>query len=372
MSSSQNEHDRSDLLLVLASFHSGGAEKVLTSFANSLHPHLAITVLVLDPRGPLRDRLRPDIKVVALDRPRARSAAAAILRSIRRSRPTVVLSSQTHINILLAVLRPLMPRGTRLLVREAELRTGRSCGDRLVRLAQRTVYASVDIVLATSSTMADELQGRVRAEVEILHNPLDEDRMRRGAAPPLRRPGSGRRFIHLGRFAPGKGAAEVVEAFAAIARPDDHLSMVGDGPELPLAEAAVARHGLDAQVEFHGYLVDPSPLLAGADVLVLPSLREGMPNVALEALAVGTRVLATEDLTTLNDLVASCGPNSVTLVPRNSLTAAMASIAPNPPPSGQLRASLLPPRHRIDTVTHRLLEHLTVAGPPRTTASEPE
>jgi glycosyltransferase involved in cell wall biosynthesis len=349
----------SDVLIVIASFQSGGAEKVLTTLANSLSEHRSVTLMVIDPDGPLRDRLLPGVQVISLDRRRARQAAVTILRSIRRWRPAVVLSSQTHLNILLAAMRPLLPDQTRLIVREAELRAGRTLNDRMVRLAHRTVYRGVALVLATSTPMADDLRRRVRSTVELLHNPLDEDALRRSAAPSVRHPGPGRRFVHLGRFAPGKGATEAVEVFATIARPDDHLSMVGDGPELPAARAAAARHGLQDQVHFHGFLPDPSRILAGGDVLILPSHREGMPNVALEALALGTPVLATEDLTTLSDLVATTTAGSVSLVPRSGLGASLGAMTPNPPAAGLLRPSLLPPHHRIDQVTRQLLVYLT-------------
>ena len=364
--------DRMDILILIASFQSGGAEKVLTSLANSLSAHRRVTLMVIDPHGPLEERILPGVRVVALDRKRARRAAGAILRAIRRSRPTVVMSSQTHINVLLAAMRILMPRGTCLVVREAELRTGRSSGERMVRLAHRTVYRGVALVLATSTPMAEDLRRRVRSDVEILHNPLDVGSMRHGAAPLLRHPGPGRRFIHVGRFAPGKGAAEAVQAFAAIAQPDDHLSMVGDGPDLPIARAVVSRHGLEGQVHFHGFLPDPSPHLAGADLLVLPSRSEGMPNVALEALAVGTPVLATQDLVTLTDLATMTAPGSVDLVPRPSLAAAMGAAAANPPAAGQLRPSLLPEHHGIGTVTRRLLGLLADRVGAERTATGPE
>lgn len=356
MTTNDVAHVGTDVLFVMASFQAGGAEKVITTLANRLSDHRSVTLMVIDPNGPLREQILPRVQVVALDRKRARRAALAILRAVRRDRPRTVMSSQTHINILLSIMLPFMPRPTQLIVREAAHRPDASIAATSTRIAQRTAYRNVALVIASSSVMADDLRQRVRSPVEVLHNPVDEDALRQFATPPLRLPGPGRRFIHLGRFAAGKGAPEAVRAFAHMAAPDDHLTMIGDGPELELAVAAAREQGLTAQVTFHGFLNDPTRHLAGSDLLVLPSHREGMPNVALEALALGTPILATQDLTTLSDLVASTTPGSVRLVPRDGLAAAMAATIADPPTNAVPRVSLLPSRHRLEGVTHRLLE----------------
>jgi hypothetical protein len=102
---------------------------------------------------------------------------------------------------------------------------------------------------------------------------------------------------------------------------------------------------------------------AAADLLVQPSTMEGMPNAVLEALALGTPVLATTDLTVLTPLAEEVGPVALRLVPRNRLAAALGEIAPlaSPPP----RRSLLPARFIITTVVAELLAALgDTNGPP--------
>ena len=76
-------------------------------------------------------------------------------------------------------------------------------------------------------------------------------------------------------------------------RPDAVAWIVGDGPLRPAVEAAVAEAGLRARVRFLGLRKDIPSVLSASDVLVHSSLREGLPRVVLEALAVGTPVVAT-------------------------------------------------------------------------------
>ena len=85
-------------------------------------------------------------------------------------------------------------------------------------------------------------------------------------------------------------------------RPDWHLALAGDGPERAwLLEAIDGRAALRDHVRWLGRRDDVPGLLKSADVLVLASHWEGMPNAVLEAMAarravVGTAVEGTEDL----------------------------------------------------------------------------
>jgi glycosyltransferase involved in cell wall biosynthesis len=76
-------------------------------------------------------------------------------------------------------------------------------------------------------------------------------------------------------------------------RPDAVAWVVGDGPLRPAAERAAAEGGVTARVAFLGLRKDVPELLSASDVAVHSSLREGLPRVVLEALAVGTPIVAT-------------------------------------------------------------------------------
>ena len=123
---------------------------------------------------------------------------------------------------------------------------------------------------------------------------------------------------------------------------------------------------------FHGSLPDPSPHLAGADRLDLPSRSEGIPSVALEVLAVGTPMLTTQDLVPLTDLATITTPSIIDLIPCLSLAAPMGAEAPNPPVDRQLRPSLLPEHHGVGTVAHRLVGLPAYRVGPESTTRGPE
>ena len=100
--------------------------------------------------------------------------------------------------------------------------------------------------------------------------------------------------IHVGSLSPEKNHKELIEAFARVVAevPGALLLLVGDGPLRRHVEAAVADAGLSGRVILTGAIPDAFRVIASADVLALPSLREGMPGVILEAGVAGIPVVA--------------------------------------------------------------------------------
>jgi starch synthase (maltosyl-transferring) len=102
--------------------------------------------------------------------------------------------------------------------------------------------------------------------------------------------------LFVGRLTEQKGLPFLIEAAGQVARtrPDWHLALVGDGPDRdPLQQAAARIPALSGRVHWLGPRDDIPALLKTADLLVLASLWEGMPNVVLEAMAARRSVVAT-------------------------------------------------------------------------------
>lgn len=95
----------------------------------------------------------------------------------------------------------------------------------------------------------------------------------------------------LGALIQDKNPDAAVDAVATV--PGLHLVVAGDGPERERVEA-YARERLPGRAHFLGVQDDPAAVLAASDVLVLPSLTEGMPGVAIEAGLTGLPVVATD------------------------------------------------------------------------------
>lgn len=106
-----------------------------------------------------------------------------------------------------------------------------------------------------------------------------------------------RRLFCAARFSPEKGMSFLIQAFR-ILRDNGHdleLRLAGGGPSKESLASLVKELGLSAQVHFLGYLSEDEVIreLRDADLFVLPSFVEGLPVSAMEAMAVGVPVIAT-------------------------------------------------------------------------------
>jgi glycosyltransferase involved in cell wall biosynthesis len=160
---------------------------------------------------------------------------------------------------------------------------------------KREGLAQADAVIAVSSTIAADLRARapelVDTRMEIIPNPVDVSglRARAAAAPP---PSDGPYALYLGKLAPNKGTAHLVDVVER-ARLDWPLVIAGDGPDRAALEAAARRSGRD--VRFTGW-VDrdgATAWLAHASMLVFTSRGpESLSRVLIEASALGVPVAA--------------------------------------------------------------------------------
>jgi len=124
-----------------------------------------------------------------------------------------------------------------------------------------------------------------------LFSPSDRMEARRALNLP-----DGRLILYVGRLESAKGVLDLLDAFGRIASgsPKLRLALVGSGSEMPRCQEAVAKWPGRVFVPGAQPLAQVGQWTAACDILTLPSWNEGTPNVVLEALASGRRVVATQ------------------------------------------------------------------------------
>nr|WP_315990577.1 glycosyltransferase [Desulforamulus aquiferis] len=101
-------------------------------------------------------------------------------------------------------------------------------------------------------------------------------------------------LIHISNFRPLKRVSDVLDIFSIIrSKRTAKLAMIGDGPEMPMAQKKAAQLGLLDDTYFLGRQDSVASILAASDVMLFPSCCESFGLAALEALSCGVPVIAT-------------------------------------------------------------------------------
>ena len=169
--------------------------------------------------------------------------------------------------------------------------------------AYRAIYRLFDRVITCSEYVANDLRDRagVRvspAKIDVVHNGVDPASVERAAQAGRLDPSwlQGSPIIAtVANFYPIKGHAPLIRAMPRVIErfPQARFVLVGDGPSRGEMEALVDSLGIRSHVVFTGRVPCGPGVIAASDLMVMPSISEGLGVVLLEALVLGTPVVAT-------------------------------------------------------------------------------
>jgi glycosyltransferase involved in cell wall biosynthesis len=157
------------------------------------------------------------------------------------------------------------------------------------------------VVLVSESQRSKILGGTDIRRVSVIHNavninqPVSVSDKTEYLRQYLKIPDGAYLIAVVGRLSPEKGVDVFIDAFsrAMVINEQIYAVIVGDGQERESLTAQTANQCCTERVFFVGHSNTPGDYMTQADMIVLPSRSEGIPNVALEAMALGKPVIAT-------------------------------------------------------------------------------
>jgi len=292
----------------LPSLDGGGAERVLVNLAQGFAKRgLRVDMVLAKAKGPYLSQVPLEVQVVDLGARRVLYSLPSLVRYLRQERPQAMLSTLNHANIMALWAKKLAHVPTRLVVREANTvsisaASAPTLKGKLMPYLIRVFYRWADVVVANSRGVAEDLLrlvGPPPDKVKVIYNPVVTPELFVKAEEPLDHPwfrrGEPPVILGVGRLTKQKDFPTLIQAFALVRKKRPaRLMILGEGEERPNLEALVRELGLKGDVALPGFVDNPYKFMKRAAALVLSSRWEGLPNALIEALALGTPVVATD------------------------------------------------------------------------------
>jgi glycosyltransferase involved in cell wall biosynthesis len=361
----------------IACFFSTSGHSGVDRAAKHLIPALArrgyrVDLLKVRRHGPHLDAIPDGVTVVDLGSRHTYACVPALVHYLRRERPAVMLSDKDRVNrtALLAglIARRLAGVPTRLVFSSGttisiDLATRGALERWVQRNSMGRLYPFADQVIVTSAGVADDMArytGLARERIRVVPSPVVPASLFTEALARPDHPWLGRSDVPLilgaGELCGRKDFETLLRAFALVrAQRPCRLMILGQGRARERLLALAAELGVAEDVGLPGFVPEPYAFMAHADLFAFTSRWEGLGFVIIEALAVGTPVVATN---------CPSGPREILqdgrighLVPVGddaALAAAMLQTLEAPPPEALLRDAARP--YEIEASTDAYLD----------------
>ncbi|MCD6356101.1 MAG: glycosyltransferase family 4 protein [Anaerolineaceae bacterium] len=175
------------------------------------------------------------------------------------------------------------------------------------------IWKNASKIITVSQQSQKLAQSHYPVSIDIIPNGLDITHYKQNTIEVHTPP----RIIYIGRFSPEKNAAMVPEILSHLKDLDWKCLMIGDGLQMKTIQSLIKKYQLEKRVELTGWITpgDVDRALMKSDILLMPSLREGMPISGLQALACGL-ALVMSDIGACGDMV-DIGSNGFLIIAGN-------------------------------------------------------
>jgi glycosyltransferase involved in cell wall biosynthesis len=245
------------------------------------------------------------INLILWDKPKVRGMIAAIIKYLRRVRPDAVFTAEDHLNAIV-LISAILARSRAKISASSRVTPYDTYDSRpfskgwLLKQMMRAVMWRADVLTCVSQDMVAQYRTIFRKAPHIcIYNIVDTPSARRRIAEHIDHPWFDDRplpvLVAAGQLGPWKGFDYLIRAVHLLSkRRPVRLILLGDGAQRAELEALIAELEIRDKVRLEGFVSNPLKYFAQADVFVLSSLVEGMPNVLIEAMMAGCTPVATE------------------------------------------------------------------------------
>jgi glycosyltransferase involved in cell wall biosynthesis len=295
--------DQMHIRLLIPSLAMGGAESVCVNIANNFVLRgWRVELLVLNLNNAVyTDRLDARVELVSLNVSQARHAIPALIRQL--STPQTMLVFSYELTLLLIAIKTMMQKPVRIIAYNPSTISNNSQNiqgnakrwllSRLIRL----FYGSSDFIICQSQGIWVDfihLFPRAKDRTCIVYNPVNSDIEQEAQQLDWSTITKQDYFLCVGRLEVEKGYDDAIRAFAKLhpQHPTLRLKFVGTGSKETELKALATKLNINNHIDFEGFQRNVIPYYLAAKATLLTSHYEGLPNVLIESITLGTPIVA--------------------------------------------------------------------------------
>ena len=254
------------------------------------------------------DIMAPEIegvKVVNLNQPRTYKLLLPIMSFLRKTHPDVVFTAEDHLNAIVTLAVILTGSKTKISassrVTPYDTYSNTTFSKRwILKQLNILLRKRVDALVCVSKDMVKQYEAifgptKYQCIYNVICDSNTQQRMLEHVDDPWLNDRSIPNVITAGRLAPEKGFPDLINAIKILLRSIQvRLVILGDGPLREELEGLIHKNVLAESVKLLGFQDNPLKYFSKAQVFVLSSYVEGLPNVLIEAMACGCTPVATD------------------------------------------------------------------------------
>lgn len=283
----------------------GGAQRTVANLAKGfVERGYEIDLLLLRAEGPYLEELPDEVAVVEMDADRALKSIPELVGYFKETNPDVLFSTMEYLNVTSLISSMLSRTSARIVIRAANvqmLKDKSSIRSKLQLVLARHLYPRADEIIALSEYVRRDITSHYnleRCSISVIYNPVAVEKIQQLSMKGIEHDVFNSKadvIISVGRLSEQKDIATTLRSFALLSnRRDAKLVILGKGEQRDMLVKMAEDLGVSGQVYFFGWVDNPFPYMAAADVFVLSSQWEGFGHVIVEAMACGTPVVATD------------------------------------------------------------------------------
>lgn len=277
------------ILMIITGMCSGGAERVMATLCNELIKNNHVRLLSLkDDHTDYQIDAKVEFIGGNVKRWDALKASIFVKKQMEEYKPDVCVSFMTKTNIIALIAKKISKQKPPVVIAE---RANPYYTTGVLAWIRKKVYPLADACVFQTSLAQDYYKDLLKCNSIVIRNPINPDfRIR-----PYKGQKS-KRIVTVGRLSTEKNQKLLIDAFGKVADkyPEYTVEIYGDGPLKEELTQQIEVSGLTDRVKLMGRKENIQDYIKDAEIFVLPSNSEGMPNALLEAMALGLACIATD------------------------------------------------------------------------------